>query len=608
MKEGKPKIAFKKLTRYNKCTLKKENSMFSLFFLLLERVGFIILIAYLLLNISAFKHLLTTRGKWTTQLLFILIFGLFAIMSNFTGVEIQPGQVFFKDLLAPLSEGSSLANTRVLTIGVSGLIGGPIVGLGVGILSSIVRFLQGGVDPHIYVISSLLIGCVSGLYGQTFIKKESFPTPLQGAATGACVEIIQMACILLFSQSFSHAWSLVQFIVLPMTVINSLGMAVFLSIIHSARKQEVQARAIQTHDVLELANATLPYFRSGLDEESCKKAAEVIQKFMKVSAVSITDTERILAHVGAASDHHKPSYEILTDLSRGVLQRGEIKEAHSHEEIGCGHPGCPLEAAIVIPLQTTKGTVGTLKLYFTDADDLTFVERQLAEGLGNIFSSQIELGEAEIQGRLLQDAEIKSLQAQVNPHFFFNAINTISALIRVDSEKARELLLRLSHFFRANLQGARTNLIPLEKEIEQVKAYQTLEQARFPDRYTVNIEVEEEAKEVLVPPFLLQILVENAFKHAFGSRKEDNHVWIKVKKVKEEVCIQVKDNGYGIPEELMPRVGKEAIDSEKGTGSALENLNRRLISLFSEEAKLSFENAEEGLVVTCIIPNRKKGH
>ena len=74
-------------------------------------------------------------------------------------------------------------------------------------------------------------------------------------------------------------------------------------------------------------------------------------------------------------------------------------------------------------------------MYFTDPAQLTHVEEQLAEGLGTIFSSQIELGEAEVQSKLLKEAEIKSLQAQVNPHFFFNAINTISALMRKDSEK-----------------------------------------------------------------------------------------------------------------------------------------------------------------------------
>ncbi|WP_186318575.1 histidine kinase, partial [Dermacoccus nishinomiyaensis] len=78
-------------------------------------------------------------------------------------------------------------------------------------------------------------------------------------------------------------------------------------------------------------------------------------------------------------------------------------------------------------------------------------DKQMASGLAEIFSSQIELGQAEMQSALLRDAEIKSLQAQVNPHFFFNAINTISAMIRINSEKARDLLLQLSQFFRSNL-------------------------------------------------------------------------------------------------------------------------------------------------------------
>src|SRR5690625_5860276 len=97
--------------------------------------------------------------------------------------------------------------------------------------------------------------------------------------------------------------------------------------------------------------------------------------------------------------------------------------------------------------------------YFTDKTRLTFVERQWADGLASIFSSQLELGKAETETQLLRDAEIKSLQAQVNPHFFFNALNTISALIRIDSEKARSLLIQLSRFFRANLQGFRENLM-----------------------------------------------------------------------------------------------------------------------------------------------------
>ncbi|MGO2853568.1 MAG: LytS/YhcK type 5TM receptor domain-containing protein, partial [Tetragenococcus koreensis] len=182
--------------------------MVSLFILLLERVGLIILIAYLLLNISVFKQRLAYRRKWSTQGLLVLIFALFATISNFNGVEILPGQIISNASLTALSDEASLANTRTLTIGISGLIGGPIVGISVGVISGIIRFSQGGIDPQVYVFSSLLIGLVAGLYGQKFIKKESFPSPIQGGIMGAVVEMIQMACILLFSSSLPEAWQL----------------------------------------------------------------------------------------------------------------------------------------------------------------------------------------------------------------------------------------------------------------------------------------------------------------------------------------------------------------------------------------------------------------
>lgn len=581
--------------------------MLSLFILMLERGGLIILLAYLLMNISYFKNLLGKRQIFSTKVQLVIVFGIFAIISNFTGVEINRDRIILNQLFTKLSEGSSLANTRVLTIGVSGLIGGPFVGTTVGIISAVIRFLQGGKTLS-YVISSLLIGLFSGLYGWKTMKKNAYPSVKEGMIIGILMEVIQMLCILFFGDTLASSWSLVKFIALPMILTNSIGTAIFLSIILSTLRQEEQTKAVQTHDVLQLANKTLPYFRLGLNEESCTAAAKVIQHFMKVSAVSITNQERILAHVGAASDHHIPSQEILTDLSKSVLHSEKIREAHSREEIGCNHPDCPLEAAVVIPLKVKQQTIGTLKLYFTDATKLTFVERQLAEGLGEIFSNQIELGEIELQSKLLQDAEIKSLQAQVNPHFFFNAMNTISALIRIDSEKARKLLNQLSNFFRSNLQGARTNLIPLTKELQQVEAYLELEQARFPNRYEVTINCDPALSEKLVPPFLVQILVENAVKHAFSNRKTGNKVWVDIQSEAKGVGIRVTDNGSGIEPERLQKLGKEVVDSAKGTGSALENLNRRLISLFGEEARLHFETSETGTTVSCMIAYQKEGN
>lgn len=167
----------------------------------------------------------------------------------------------------------------------------------------------------------------------------------------------------------------------------------------------------------------------------------------------------------------------------------------------------------------------------------------------------MELAEAELQSKLLRDAEIKALQAQIHPHFLFNAFNTISVLCRTDPEKARDLLQQLSIFFRSNLQGARTMLIPLHKELEHVEAYLSLEQARFPDKYTVSTDIDPELEDVLVPPFTLQPLVENAVRHAFprGAAPLCGSVTLQAYREGEQMILLTRDNGQGISKDIQGR-------------------------------------------------------
>lgn len=576
--------------------------MLGLFILLLERVGLIIIVAYILMNIPHFKRVMSRREQWDASIQLLLIFGIFAIISNFTGVEINGKTIISSDFFMHLADDASIANTRVLTISVAGLVGGPFVGIGVGIISGISRFMLGGEDGYMYIFSSTLIGLIAGYVGHRALKRHQYPTIGQGIIVGAMLEMIQMVSIVALSSDAVKAIELVSFISLPMILINSLGTAIFLSIILSTLRQEERMRAVQTHDVLNVANQTLPYFRAGLTEESATEAATIIRQLLKLSAVSITNRTDVLAHVGAASDHHVPKKKIITDLSKDVIKSDIIKEAHSKREIGCTHPNCPLDGAIVIPLHINNDVIGTLKFYFTDNRDMTYVERRLAEGLGEIFSSQLELGRAETQSKLLKDAEIKSLQAQVNPHFFFNAINTISALVRVDSEKSRELLLSLSQFFRANLQGARTHTITINKELQQVKAYLALEQARFPDRFNVIFSIEDECKNAEIPPFIIQVLVENAIKHAFNNRKVDNVVHVNVFRRAQHIMLEVQDNGFGIEAGKLEDIGRKEVQSNTGTGSALENLNKRLTGLFGEASALQFTTSTTGTKFYCTIP------
>jgi two-component system sensor histidine kinase LytS len=202
------------------------------------------------------------------------------------------------------------------------------------------------------------------------------------------------------------------------------------------------------------------------------------------------------------------------------------------------------------------------------------------------------MAEAEAQRRLLKDAEIKALQAQVHPHFLFNAINTISSLIRTDSDSARKLLIKLSTFFRSNLQGARQMLIPLEKELEHVEAYLSLEQARFPDRYTVEINILPSLEKVLIPPFTLQPLVENAIRYAFPKSKTGT-VKISAYEKGGKMVLLTEDNGKGIPPERLEILGKETVESEAGTGTALWNIKKRIEEIYGNDALFQIKSQPE---------------
>lgn len=578
--------------------------MLYLTILMAERVGFVIICAFLLVNIPAFRRLLFARN-FLAKLQLVIIFSLFAIMANLIGIEIDPqNELHNKILLTEVSHGYSVVNARILAVTTAGIIGGPGVGASVGFIAGMHRAFQAGFasESLFYIPSSVLIGLLSGyLYKD---KNSSFTamTPLRGFIVGLSMETLQMAFVFLFSPM---GWKLVRYIGIPMILISSLGTSIFISIITVYLRQEEETKAMQTHSVLTLANQTLPYFRHGLNRQSAEQVVKIIKKYTNFDAISITDRNKILAHIGIGSDHHIPGKTMVTTLSEQVIQTEQVKVVRTAEEIGCSHVNCPLQAAIVVPLKVNNEAAGTLKMYYVDSWKLTPVEIQLATGLGEIFASQIALGEAEMQANLVRDAEIKSLQAQVNPHFFFNAINTISAMMRRDSNKARQLLLQLSTYFRANLVGARETQITLAQEREHVNAYLSLETTRFPGKYKVDFS-SSVSDDVLLPPFAVQVLLENAIKHAFSNRKTGNKVKVDISSWNKRLIIKVSDNGNGISPELMKQLGKKTVESERGSGTALHNLNQRLVGLYDKQSALQIKSSSRGTTVRISIPLLKR--
>lgn len=574
--------------------------MIQLLPLMLERVGILVIFAFLLSRVQMFRALFEKDFEWKEKFFLICIFGMFGIISNYTGVEILMGNITTHTWQTELEINSALANTRIMGVAIGGLVGGPLVGLGVGLIAGIHRFTLGGFTAIACGLSTIFAGVATGIIGRKNNIQHHFTR--KAIIIGISMEIVQMIFILVFAKPLENAFELVQIIAIPMIIINALGMLIFLFIIQNILQEEEKTRAAQTHLALDIAQQTLAYFRQGLNPDSCRHVAQLILDATTADAISITNKSLVLAHVGLGKDHHVALSNTSTILTKKVIQEGRIITANKQAEILCPHPDCPLQAAIVLPLKAHNKVVGTLKLYFANPKKRRKVEYKLAEGLSRLFSTQLELAEAELQQKMLKDAEIKALQAQIHPHFLFNSMNTISSLIRIDAEKARKMVQNLSVFFRNNLQASNCTYVSLHQEIEHVEAFLELEQARFPEKFTIEFHLEESIKKMLIPPFILQPLVENATRHAF-TKGITGIISIKAICDHGQLVLITEDNGKGMSEDLLLIIGNKTVMSAKGNGTALWNINKRIKEIYGDKGTFLIESEiNRGTKITIILP------
>lgn len=175
--------------------------------------------------------------------------------------------------------------------------------------------------------------------------------------------------------------------------------------------------------------------------------------------------------------------------------------------------------------------------------------------------------------RLALSSELSALKAQLNPHFLYNAFNAISASVPPGQEATRELIAQLSDMFRYQLRAARADEVPLSEELDFVNDYLTLEKARFGDRLSVTINVPKNLENALLPPMLIQPLVENAVRHGISPLLEGGNVSILASEANNRLRIEVTDSGVGLlPEKLAG-----------ASGFGLANTRRRLQLLFNQD-------------------------
>ena len=214
-----------------------------------------------------------------------------------------------------------------------------------------------------------------------------------------------------------------------------------------------------------------------------------------------------------------------------------------------------------------------------------------------------EMERREIQARVLaRDSELKALKAQVNPHFLFNSLNSISALTSIDATRAREMCILLADFLRKTLGLGEKAVIPLREELELVRSFLSVEKVRFGARLTVEETVAPEALEQAVPPLLLQPLVENAVAHGISNLTEGGWIRLAVSCDGREgasdsstanLTIEVENNFD--PE--MPR--------RRGHGVGLVNVRQRLATRYGDRARFEVRAEGERFRVSIVLPAEK---
>lgn len=558
--------------------------MWELLWTLLQRFSLIATLGFLLMRTKAFRYCIGENGTRREKIVAVLVFGTMGIIGTYSGVGIQ----------------GAIANFRAVGPVIGGLLGGPLVGLGAGILAGGHRMLLGGFTGFSCGLATILEAFLAGCFAKKFgFKRIDWKIAF---IVGILAETLQMSLILLLARPFSAAWELVKIIAIPMTLTNATGIAIFITIAYNIRLEQERVSALQTKKILEIANRTLPHLKKGLNIESAAQAARIVFEFANVDAVAITDETKILSHVGVESDHHKSGIPVMTAATREALM-GKESLVRTKAEIGCNQIGCKLAAGAIVPLRQGERIIGTLKLYRLRENSISDMDIILARGLSEFFSTQLELSELERRARLVSDAEIRALQAQINPHFLFNALNTINTYCRTDPDLARKLLVKLSDYFRRNLAEA-DKFITIETEINHIKSYLSIEKARFGEKINVVFKIDELLLNVLIPPLILQPLVENAVRHGLLPKRHGGRINVTIIKEQRDVVFTIRDDGVGMSADRLKSLFDEKnVKSENGLGIALSNVNSRLCSLYGKDYALKIESApKKGTIVILKVP------
>ncbi|MFJ2976626.1 LytS/YhcK type 5TM receptor domain-containing protein [Kluyvera sp. NPDC087067] len=542
-----------------------------------DRAALMLICLFFLIRIRLFRELLHKSAHTPKELLAVtVIFSMFAIFSTWSGVPVE----------------GSLVNVRVIAVMSGGILFGPWVGGIVGIIAGTHRYLidAGSVTAVPCFITSIIAGILSGLINRKVPKEMHWKIGILG---GMLCETLTMILVIVWAPSIALGVDIVSKIGIPM-IAGSVCIGFIVLLVQSVEGEKEASAARQAKLALDIANKTLPLFRQ-INSDTLRQICDIIRQDIHADAVAITNTERVLAYVGVGEDNYQNNDADISPTTKQAINNGEIIIKNNDE----AYRTPEIHSMLVIPLSETGVVTGTLKIYYCHAHQITSSLQEMAIGLSQIISTQLEVSRAEQLREMANKAELRALQSKINPHFLFNALNAISSSIRMNPDTARQLIFNLSRYLRYNIELKDDEQIDIRKELYQIKDYIAIEQARFGDKLTVIYDIDDEVN-CLIPSLLIQPLVENAIVHGIQRSKGKGVVTISVTESGNRVRIGVRDTGPGIDPLVVERVKNNEMPGNK---IGLLNVHHRVKLLYGEG--LHIHRLEPGTEIVFYIPNQR---
>ncbi|MGR2855255.1 sensor histidine kinase [Erwinia rhapontici] len=521
-----------------------------------DRAALMLICLFFITRTRHFRQLLQKDEHSRQELIAVTtIFSLFALFSTWTGINVE----------------GSLVNVRTIAIMSGGILFGPWVGIATGVIAGTHRFLIDidGVTSVPCLITSIVAGVVSGWINLKVVKEKRWSIGIIG---GMACESLTMLLIVVWASPTALGLDIVSEIAIPMILgAASIGLIVLLVQSVEGEKEAIAAR--QAKLALDIANKTLPLFRQ-VNSQSLSQVCHIIRDDINADAVAMTNNTQILAYVGVGEENYRDGDDGISPTTAAAISEGKIIIKNNDE----AHRTPEIHSMIVIPLWEKGEVTGTLKIYYRHAHRITWSLKEMAVGLSQIISTQLEVSRAEQLREMANKAELRALQSKINPHFLFNALNAISSSIRINPDTARQLITNLSRYLRYNLELNDDEIIDIKKELYQVKDYIAIEQARFGDKLTVIYDIEEDVN-CSLPSLLIQPLVENAIMHGIHPFRGKGVVTLSIHDLGDRVRIAVRDTGQGISEDVIARVERNEMPGNK---IGLLNVHHRVKLLYGE--------------------------